>query len=220
MAKEAGEVISLREETGQARSLDDRIADAFDSEMTAAALAELLREVEETSEAAKAESKAASTLALDPRLRPADVADARQKMQDADFRSNRLDVAADQLKTLLEAAQRREAAVARAAEYAAAKAERDQLVKDLAAYETHAAAIVDLLERVSRNQSRLKKANAARDAEEWIFSAEMIARGAEREFGITIDTRLPDLCRAVKLPRFKRDPDSIHGYAWPPKSAL
>lgn len=215
MAKEAGKVISLREEIGQALSLDDRIADAFDTEMTAAAIAELLREVQETSEAAKAESKAASTLALDPRLRPADVADARQKMQDADFRSTRLDVAADQLKTLLEAAQRREAAAARAAEYLAAKAERDQLAKEIEAYEEHASAIISLLERMTRSNERIRAANQGQSAENWLYSAEKIARRATEEFGIRADETLPWLIQGVRLPRFRRD-GSNRGYVWPP----
>lgn len=204
-------IVSIRE---QVASLDDRIADAFEASMTSAALKALVVEVEQASADARAVSEQAAARALDPKVRPAEVSDARRQMEDANFRSNRMDAAAGQLKVLLEQALQREAADEQAAEYTAAKAERDQLVKDLAAYEQHAAAIVALLERVSQSNVRLQKANRGRSADEWLYSAQKIARGASQEFGINPDSSFPDLLQGVKLPRFRADAKH-HGYAWP-----
>lgn len=213
MAKEAGKVISLREAIGQAPSLDDRIADAFASELTAAALAELLREVEETSAAAKTESKTASNLALDPRLRPADVAAARQQMQDADFRSTRLDRAAEELTGVFDDAQRREKALAAEAEYQAAKAERDSLVTEVAEYPALAAKLISLLERLAANNERLMRVNPGRHGEEWLRPAEAVARGASPNWEVNPTSDFPSLIHGVRLPHFNRA--GVHGYAWP-----
>ncbi|TAA61878.1 hypothetical protein [Shinella sp. JR1-6] len=212
MAKEAQKVVSIREEI--ALSLDDRIADAFDNVMSAAALTALLQEVQETSAAAKAESKAASALALDPRLRPADVADARQRMQDADFRSTRLDRAAEELADVLTDAKRREAAQAAEVEYQAAKAERDQLVKELSEdYPALAARLISLLERVAANNERLVRANPGRQGDMWLRSAEAVAREALPNWEVNPTSDFPSLIQGVRLPHFKRA--GIHGYAWP-----
>lgn len=209
-------VISLREEIGQAPSLDDRIADAFESELTSAALAELLREVQETSEAAKAESKAASAVALDPRLRPADVADARQKMQDADFRSTRLDRAAEELAGVLEKAKRMEATQAGELEYQAAKAERDQLANDLQEYTALAEKIARLVTRLAANDARLQGANKGRSAEQWLYSAEVIARDGPLNWHVSPRFDFPTLIHGVRLPTFTYT--GGQAYLWPPRA--
>ncbi|RWX74446.1 hypothetical protein EPK99_25005 [Neorhizobium lilium] len=211
----AAKTISIREEVP---SLDDRIADAFEASMSSGDLKALLDEVEQTNVDAQAQSKAAAARALDPKLRPADVAAARQQMQDADFRSKRMEAAAEQLKGLHSKAISREARQRAAEEYAAAKAERDQLVKDLVAYEEHAAAIVQLLDRLSRNTIRIQSANSGASAETWLYSAQMIARGADHEFGIQHDSLLPNLIDGVKLPNFRKNQARAHGYVWPPAS--
>jgi DNA repair exonuclease SbcCD ATPase subunit len=206
-------VVSIREEV--VASLDDRIADAFEAGISSEALKALLAEVEQANADARAQSETAAARALDPKVRPAEVAEARRQMEDANFRSNRMHAAAEQLKGLLSQALSREAADRAAAEYTAAKSERDQLAKDLATYDEHAAAIVSLLDRLSRNNDRIKKANAGRSAIDWLYSAEMIARGSEREFGVHNDSTLPALLPGVKLPLFRKG-GGIHGYAWPP----
>jgi len=213
MPRPVANVVTIREEL---KSLDDRIADAFEADLSSNDLAELLREVEQTSTDAQAASKAAEARALDPKLRPADVEAARQVMTDADFRSKRMDAAAVQLNDLLNAAKAKEAAQQRAKAYAEAKAERDQLVADLAAYEEHAAAIVSLLHRIAASRDRIARANQGANAETWLYSAEMIARKAAQEFGISHDDTLPALVDAVRLPRFRRD-GSNTGYVWPPR---
>lgn len=199
----------------EAASLDDRIADAFAGEQTSQAIAALLHEVQQTSADAKATSQEAEKRALNPRLRPADVDTARKQMEDATFRSKRMDAAADQLSELLQTAKSKEAAAARAAEYEAAKEERDQLVKDLAAYEKHAAAIVQLLDRLTKNNARLQQANGGQNADTWLYSAQKVARGATGEFGIHQDFQLPNLIDHVRLPNFRKNAQSAHGFMWP-----
>lgn len=199
----------------QAASLDDRIADTFAGDETSQAIAALLQEVQQTSADAKAISEAAEQRALNPRLRPAEVDAARKEMEDANFRSKRLDAAAEQLTDLFKTAKAKEAAAASAAEYKACKAERDELVKDLAAYEKHAAAIVTLLDRLARNNERIQKANVGQSSATWLFTSEMIARGSDQEFGIRPDSNLPDLLTGVRLPVFKRGQNGIQGYFWP-----
>lgn len=201
--------------SNEAASLDDRIADAFAGEQTSQTIAALLQEVQQTSTDAKATSQEAEQRALNPRLRPADVDAARKEMEDANFRSKRMDAAAEQLSDLLQNAKSKEAAVARAAEYDEAKAERDQLVKDLAAYEKHAAAIVTLLHRLAQNDARIAKANTGRGADDWLYSAQKISRGAKHDFGVHHDEMLPDLM-GVRLPNFHKDNSTIHGTMWPP----
>ena len=200
----------------EAASLDDRIADAFAGEQTSQTIAALLQEVQQTSADAKASSQAAEQRALNPRLRPAEVDAARKEMEDANFRSKRMDAAADQLSDLLRTAKSNEAAAARAAEYEAAKAERDQLVKDLAAYEKHASAIVQLLDRLAKNSARLQRANAGQSADSWLYSAQKIARDASFEFGVQHDSQLPNLIDGVRLPKFRKNENSVHGFMWPP----
>lgn len=214
MAKEAPKVVSLREEIAPPPSLDDRIADAFDNVMSAAALTALLQEVQETSAVAKAESKAASALALDPRLRPADVADARQRMQDADFRSTRLDRAAEELSEVLDDAKSREKAQAVEIEYQAAKAERDQLVKEIGEeYPALAGKLISLLERIAANNERLVRANPGRQGDQWLRPAEAVARDAPPNWEVNPTSDFPSLIQGVRLPNFNRA--GVHGYAWP-----
>ncbi len=221
MSKPDPKVVTFREEL---KSLDDRIADAFEATALASeAVAELLKEVEQTSADAQAASKAAESRALDPKLRPAEVDAARQQMSDADFRAKRMDAAAVQLKDLLAKAKAREAREERAKEYAAAKAERDQLAKDLVAYQEHADAIVVLLNRLVRSRRRIEEVHAKGSSPEtWLYSAQKVARAPNTEpgfdFGNQYDSSLPDLIDGVRLPHFLKDPNRIGGFAWPPNS--
>lgn len=200
----------------QAATLDDRIADAFAGDETSQAIAALLQEVQQTSADAKATSGAAEQRALNPRLRPAEVDAARKEMEDANFRSKRMDAAAVQLNDLLSTAKAKEAAAASAAEYEACKAERDELVKDLAAYEKHAAAIVALLDRLTKNNERIQRANQGQGASTWLYSAQAVARGATGEFGIHQDSQLPNLIDGIRLPNFRKNDKTPHGFMWPP----
>lgn len=203
MPKSDSNVVAIREEL---KSLDDRIADAFEASFSSTALADLLREVEQTSVDAQATSKAAEARALDPKLRPADVDAARQQMTDADFRAKRMDAAAGQLRDLLTRTKAAEEAQVRRKAHEAAIAERDQLVKDLQQYEVHATAIVELIKRISANNAKLHMDE----------QAERIARGAELPWSVNHDDTLPKLVEVTRLPKFRRD-GTNHGYHWPPQ---
>lgn len=199
-----GKVISIREEIAVRRGLEDRIADVFVTNPTSGALAELLREVDQTNTDAQAASKEAATRALDPKLRPAEVADARAKMVDADFRTKRMEAAADQLTTLLKETKAREEAEVRRKAREAAVADRDQLVKDIAAYEGHAAAIVELLRRIVANNAALGHSEP---------HAENIARGITNN----PESWFPPLTEGVRLPALRRG-EGCMGYVWPLRS--
>lgn len=200
----------------QAATLDDRIADTFAGDDTSETIAALLQEVQKTSTDAKATSEAAEQRALNPRLRPAEVDAARREMDDANFRSKRMDAAAEQLSELLSTVKGKEASAIRKAEYEATKAERDELVKNLEAYQKHASALVELLNRLTKNNERIQRANQGQTAETWLYSAQAIARGAAGEFGINHDSQLPNLIDGVRLPNFRKNDKTPHGFMWPP----
>lgn len=204
MPRTDANVVTIREEL---KSLDDRIADAFEHGLASGPLAEMLREVERTSADAQAISKEAEARALDPKLRPADVAAARQQMDDSNFRSKRMDAAAEQLRNLLTSTKAAEEAEVRRRAHAAAIVERDQLVKDLQEYEVHATAIVSLLTRLAANNQKLHMDE----------HAERIARGFEPAWNVRHDERSPKLLEMTRLPVFRPD-GTINGYAWPPRT--
>jgi predicted ATP-grasp superfamily ATP-dependent carboligase len=202
MPKSDAIAVTIREEA----SLDDRIADAFEHGLASGQLAKLLDEVKKNSIDAQRTSKEAEARALDPKLRPADVAAARWTMDDANFRSKRMDAAAEQLRDLLTTTKADEEAQVRKKAHEAAIAERDQLVKDLAAYEDHALAILELIERISASNAKLHMDE----------QAERIARGAELHWSVRHDDTLPKLVEVTRLPKFRRD-GTNHGYHWPPQ---
>jgi hypothetical protein len=201
MSKPDANVLTFREEL---KSLDDRNADAFEGALTSPALASLLREVEQTGTDAQGLRKQSEARALDPKLRLADVDAARQQMQDADFRSKRMDAAAEQLKELLQTTKATEEAEVRRKAHAAAIVERDQLVKDLQEYDVHAKAIVSLLHRIAANNQKLHMDE----------HAERIARGfSDPAWNVRHDERSPKL-ELARLPKFRPD-GSMSGYLWP-----
>ena len=211
-----GQLANLPNRSTSALSLDDRIANAFEAQTTSTAIAALLDETKQAEQASIEAANKAQAVALDPATRPAAVTDARREMEDAQFRCSRMEAAASRLRSLHADAVAREAKQDAAKEYAAAKAERDDLVKDLKAYDEHAGAIVSLLSRLARSNLRLKTVNRGQSAEGWLYTAEMIARDAPREIGLAADGGLPELLTGVRLPSFLRD---AHGYAWPPVPA-
>ncbi len=184
--------------------LETRIADAFATEMTSQQLAELLVEVEQADEAAKAASQKASEIALDPATRPEAVTTARKDMQDTDFRRDRFERARVKLSELKAAAISREQRAAREREHSAAIAERDQLVKDLQEYDALARRIAGLLNRLQASNARVGD----------FASAEIIARGAGEDWAVRVDEALPKLLQTVRLPKFRRD-GTNSGYLWP-----
>ncbi|MCC2612629.1 hypothetical protein [Neorhizobium petrolearium] len=190
--------------------LETRIADAFGAKLTSKELSDLLAEVAQADQEAKAASERASELALDPSTRPDAVAAARKAMEDADFRRRRFERATEKLQELKSEAIERERAEAAEKELKAAIAERDVLVKDLQAYADLSEKIAALLDRLDRNNRRLKAASVG----QWVEPAEGIARDAGKTWGVNIDETLPRLLDVTRLPKFKRD-GTISGYLWP-----
>lgn len=207
MPKSDSSVVNIREEL---KSLDNRIADAFEASLSSATLADLLREVEQTSAGAQAASKEAEARALDPKLRMDEVAAARWTMDDANFRSKRMDAVAEQLRKLLATTKAAEEAEVRRKAHAEAIVERDQLVKDLQEYDVHAKAIVSLLTRLAANNQKLHMDE----------HAERIARGfTDLAWNVRHDERSPKLLEMTRLPVFRPD-GTVNGYAWPPRASV
>ncbi|CDZ60462.1 Hypothetical protein NGAL_HAMBI2605_10320 [Neorhizobium galegae bv. orientalis] len=184
--------------------LETRIADAFDAQLSAKQLTELIAEVGRADADAKAASEKASEAALDPATRPDAVAQARKDMEDANFRRLRMERATAKLGEMKSDAVARENLEEAQRERAAATAERDQLAKDLAEYEQLSQTITNLLVRLRASNARIGDFN----------SAEIIARGAGAQWAVQVDETLPKLLEAVRLPKFKRD-GSNRGYLWP-----
>jgi hypothetical protein len=188
-------------------SLEDRIADAIEAKLSSEELSNLLTDVDLADVAAKEASRLASDKALDPSTRPDKVEAARREMADADFRSKRLEIAAQKLSELHKLAVDREEAEERARQAKVAYAERDQLVKDLEEYDVLANRIVDLLMRLQANNRKVPSDE----------TAEIIARNAGVYWVVNVDDTLPKLPEATKLPKFRRD-GTNYGYIWPPAS--
>jgi hypothetical protein len=148
------------------RSLDDRIAAAFEDGATSDSIrqvsnlgfvrADLIREVEAASVAAGEESDAARQRALDPRLSPARVAEARREMDDAAFRRDRLREAVRRLGERLAELQRQEERARRRADLARVVAIRDALAAELAeVYPPLVAKLADLVARIAANDAEI-----------------------------------------------------------------
>lgn len=195
------------------KSLDDRIADAFEAELSSTELKALLDEVSVADAAAKAESQAASKVAFDPAVRPAKVAEARKAMEDADFRSRRMSAATGSLGEHLQAAIKREDASRLRKLQDEAIAERDQIVADLPAYIQAAAIIENLMTRVAANNAHLV---AAFGLAGQFQTAERIARGLPESWIASPTPNTPPLIEGVRLPKFRSD--NNHGFLWPPAS--
>lgn len=181
--------------------LDTRIADAFSNMPSSAILTDLLTEVAKADAEAKEASKRAAEIALDPATRPDAVADARKLMEDSDFSSCRLAIAAEKLLDLKRQALERERKAADIAEYTAAKAERDQLAEDIAReYPALASGIADILTRLQSNNQRVDAINT-RHAGPWLRQAEPIARNAPENWEVNtlkgasrlLNARIPHL---------------------------
>lgn len=159
--------------------LENRIADAFTSELSSAQISSLIQEVDQADRAAKQASEQANETALDPATRPDAVAKARKEMEDADFTRRRMAKAAERLKQLLDQAQKRERNEENRLEFEAARAERDQLVEDLKEYPELLDKLTALILRVRDSDKRIERANSlCGSRDNWLHSAEFLACGS------------------------------------------
>ena len=83
--------------TGDHHDLDRRITSAFRPETKSAELQALAQDVEGGLRVAVEAAQRARIRALDPELAPAALPEARQRMQDAEFRKQRLEAALPRL---------------------------------------------------------------------------------------------------------------------------
>lgn len=205
-------IITSKQSQPSALSLDHRIADAFSSELSSEAVSALLNEANEVAELALGSNEKAKTIAFDPATRPEDVAKARKEMEDCQFTSDRLSIAAEKLQGLLVQAREREARTAAQGEYELAVSERDALAKELAAkYPGLQQALCDLLERVAASDDRIRRINMA-SVGPWIYPAEMLARPVPDNWLTNPDGNFPPFVQGLRLPNWGS------GYAWPKPS--
>ena len=161
------------------------------------------------SEQADRTSEEARRRALDPTLGRADVAKARQEMEDAAFRRGRMREAKRRLQERLGAARQQEDLARRTEIYQAARAERDAVAEELTEYPALVDRLVAMLARLEASAQQVRQANNQRpDGAAWLESAEAVARGLS-------DQILLNRLRITqsKLVRFEND--ALHPYAWP-----
>jgi hypothetical protein len=200
------------------RSLDDRIAAAFEDGATSASIrqlsdlgfvrADLIREVEAASVVAGETSDAARQRALDPRLSATGVAEARREMDDAAFRRDRLQEAVRRLGERLKELERQEERARRRADLARVAAERDRLAAELAeVYPKYSERLADLAARIAANDAEIARLRLFE-----VVGAERTAR----DFGgrSPSDSAIPYITHHMRLPAFKFSVQAP--YAWPP----
>jgi hypothetical protein len=147
----------------QAADLDERIVAAFRGGVDSAAVAVLIGDAEAAAVSSGQAADAARTRALDPALSAADVTAARSAMDDAAFRRDRMGEAVRRLGERLREVRRQEDQARHRTAYDAARAERDELVAELACtYPTVAAQLADLIARIAASDALLERVNRKR----------------------------------------------------------
>lgn len=159
-------------------TLNDRIAHVLKSDVPSAVIVETIAEAEADLRQIADERDATEERSLDPLLAPAEVEDARAKLDSLAFRARRLKVAIDRLNEMHEAAKAREAEAGRGVAYDAAKAARDAAADDLRKnYPVLARKLAELLDRVVKADALVARANQAMPAgAEPLKPVEMIVR--------------------------------------------
>ena len=151
--------------TKPAEELDGRIAAAFSDAAKSGDAARLLAEVKEATSAAELAAETARKHALDPLLSGDDLKLARGEMDDAAFKTDRLQEASAKLAERVEALKALEADRRMQAEHERVLAERDRLAEEM---ECMAAPIVQIahlvrhIEACDREIGRLNATSAAK----------------------------------------------------------
>jgi hypothetical protein len=193
--------------------LDDRIAAAFADGARSGDVAALIKQAELALQSSGEVAERARLRALDPTLSVNVVADARRAMDDAAFKHDRLQAAVTKLGERLEQLKDQEENARRQAAYDEAKAERDELAKELAElYPAVAQKLADLFTRVAANDREIDYINrhtlpngAAR-----LLEVELIARGLPS--WVTNWIHAPRIVDLLRLPPWH----SRTEYFWPP----
>jgi hypothetical protein len=151
--------------TKPAEELDARIAAAFSEDAKSAEVARLLAEVKEAASAAELAAETARKHALDPVLSGDDLKLARREMDDAAFKTDRLQEASAKLAERVEALKALEADRRMQAEHERVLAERDRLAEEMARMADPIVQIAHLvrhIEACDREIGRLNATSAAK----------------------------------------------------------
>jgi hypothetical protein len=193
--------------------LDERIAAAFADGAKSNLVVALITDTELAAASASDMAEDARNRALDPTLSGTELKDARKCMDDAAFRRDRLQAALGKLRERLAELKDQEENARRQAAYDKAKAERDELAKELAdLYPVVAQKLAELFTRVAANDRDIDYINkhtlpkgAAR-----LLEVECVARGLP---GWVVNTlQIPRVINLLCLPPW--EPRSH--YLWPP----
>jgi chromosome segregation ATPase len=190
------------------RSLDERIAAAFEDGATSDDIADLIREAEAASVAAGQASDAARQRALNPRLVAGQVAASRRESEDAAFSRDRMQEAVRRLGERLAELRRQEDNARRRADRGRVEAERDKLAAELAErYPPLVEQLADLAARIAANDAEIARLQLSD-----VPGAEPKARGFA---GFNVSTMsIPRITELLRLPAFKYEPQKP--FAWPP----
>src|SRR4029078_1550485 len=186
------------------RTLDDRIAAAFLPGAISTDVEELIANADAAAASSEEAVEVARAQALDPTRPVEKVQTARQQMDDAAFRRDRLRMAVTKLRDRLQQLKAQEDNERRWQAYEKAKAERDKLVSELKdVYPAYATRLADLVARIKANDREVDRINlrAQPDGAEWLRSVELVARDLTGWNDGT--ATVPRLVRDLRLPAFE-----------------
>jgi hypothetical protein len=191
-------------------SLEQRIVLALTEQIkTAAAVADLIVEVEGAILAADKAAKSEREKALDPIASP-DAAQAREAMESAEFARDRLRTVLPRLQDRLATRLSTEYSQQWRASYDALKPRRDALAAEFRElYPEVEAKFVDLFKRIAINDAQINALHQDRPAGValHLLGAELTARNLP-----SFSTTNPSIIKELKLPNFKHSATA----AWPP----
>ena len=193
--------------------LDARIAAAFANGAKSSDVAILIKDTEQGAASASDQAEQAHYHAFDPTLSGSELKDARECMDVAAFRRDRLQAATARLRERLAQLKDQEENARRQVAYDKAKAVRDELATELAdLYPAFAEKLVELLARVAVNDREIDRINnrALPSGADRLLVAELKARGLPWVMN-SIET--PRIINHLCLPPWQ--PRS--NYLWPPR---
>jgi hypothetical protein len=194
--------------------LDARIAAAFANDAKSNDVAALIKDSEHAAASASDLAEQARNHALDPVLSGAELKDARECMDDAAFKRDRLQAALGKLRERRAELKDQEENARRQVAYDKAKAVRDGLAKELAdLYPAFAQKLAELLGRVVINDRELDYINnqALPQGAERLLVAELKARGLAG--WVVNSTEAPRIADQLHLPPWQPRSE----YLWPPR---
>ena len=194
--------------------LDARIAAAFANGAKSIDVAALIRDAEHGTASASDRAEQARNHALDPTLSGSELKDARECMDDAAFKRDRLEAALAKLRERLAQLKDQEENARRQVAYDKAEAVRDELAKELAdLYPAFAEKLAELLVRVVINDRELDYINnqALPRGADRLLVAELKARGLSG--WVVNSVEAPRITAQLCLPPWH----ARSNYLWPPR---